>query len=248
LAALAFLPAAARGEEVALLGEPIDLRGFDAPGDLDGLLEPVGLVRGDDCETRRFYLAPIVGVSWGQLLLENTSVLRSGLFSAGGAAGLAFTRPGGQLRTEFEGRYRDGMCLFDSFGPVAIRIRATDNWSTLFNVWRDIAVTDRFGLYGGGGLGLGGYNFCVSGNDGVNFLSAGDQNTAFAWQAGVGAIYAVSDRITLDIGYRYYSVDASRATVWLDPAGVPVGSLRNQFIANELMFAVRIYEPFRRWR
>lgn len=215
----------------------IDFTSLRGGEGLDRLLEPVGLLKGDDGATRRFYLAPIVGASWGQLLVQDHLFANGGLFTAGGAAGVAITRPLGQVRIEGEGRYRDG--LSGSMG--IINAVATDNWSSLVNVWRDFGITRNFGVYGGGGIGAGGYrfNYAAQGNEFANV-----QNTGFAWQVGTGAIYAVSDRITLDLGYRYYSVGPVSAC---NCAGLP-GDLSSQFVSNELLLAVRIYEPFRGWR
>jgi opacity protein-like surface antigen len=222
--------------DTAPFGTPIDLTSFqgEADVDLDDLIEPVGLMRGDDGSTRRFYLAPIVGASWGQLLVQESLFENENLFTAGGAAGVAITRPMGQVRIEAEGRYRDG--LAGSLGVVDIL--ATDNWSSLANVWRDFGVTESLGVYAGGGIGAGGYRFVydAAGDEFANF-----QGTGFAWQIGTGVIYAVSDRVTLDLGYRYYSVGP---LVACDCGGLP-GEISNQFVSNELLFTVRIYDPFR---
>lgn len=215
----------------------IDFAARDEVDGLEKLIEPVGLVRGENGSTKRFYLAPIVGASWGQLLIQDRSFANQELFTAGGAAGVAITRPMGQVRIEGEGRYRDGF----SRGLGIVDVGATDNWSSLVNVWRDFGVTKNLGVYGGGGIGAGGYRFTylADGNEVAN-----SQNTAFAWQVGTGVIYAVSDRVTLDLGYRYYSVGPVSTC---DCGGLP-GDIVNQFIANELLFTVRIYEPFRGWR
>jgi len=225
--------------ETAPLGTPVDLTSFrgDADLDFDDLISPVGLVRGDDGSTRRFYLAPIIGASWGQLLIQDELFANGNLFTAGGAAGVAITRPMGQLRIEGEGRYRDGL------GGTAgvVDIGASGNWSSLANIWRDFAITESLGVYGGGGIGAGGYQFTYAA-DGDELANL--QGTAFAWQIGTGVIYAVSDRVTLDLGYRYYSVDPMSAC---DCGGLP-GDIANQFVSNELLLSVRIYEPFRGWR
>lgn len=227
--------ASARADE---LGTPIDLAGLaEMPAghdsSADDLLLPVGLVRGDDGSTRRFYVAPIVGASWGQLLVQGLPTTNGNGFTAGGAVGMAITRPLGQVRIEAEGRYRDAI------GGTAgsIDFAATGNWSSLANVWRDVAISDSLGIYGGGGIGAGGYQF-IYGEDAINI-----QETGFAWQAGAGVIYAVSDRVTLDLGYRYYSVGPMSAC---DCGGLP-GDIANQFVSNELLLTVRVYEPFRRW-
>ena len=63
-------------------------------------------------------------------------------------------------------------------------------------------------------------------------------------------IWNLSDRVAFDVGYRFFSIDQypTTWTTFLD--GVPVGSevLRQQFTASELLFGLRVYEPFRRWR
>lgn len=217
----------------AAFGTPIDLTAFSRMEGLDDLVEPVGLVQGDDGARRRFYVAPIIGASWGQLIVDGVSTGNPSLFTAGGAAGVAFTRPLGQLRMEFEGRYRDS--YMTNVGALAVG--AGSNWSALFNIWRDFSVTEKLGVYGGGGVGGGGYRFIYSGS-GEDFVNG--PRGLFAWQAGGGVIYAVSDRVTLDVGYRYYGTGIGRGCDCPEAA-----VLQNQFIASEMLFAVRIYEPFR---
>lgn len=48
----------------------------------------------------------------------------------------------------------------------------------------------------------------------------------------------MSDRLTFDVGYRYFQIDTIQQTR---------GVIPNQFTANELMFSLRLYEPFRNW-
>jgi hypothetical protein len=44
--------------------------------------------------------------------------------------------------------------------------------------------------------------------------------------------------LTFDVGYRYFHINT------ISQAGVEP----NQFSASELMFTLRLYEPFRGWR
>lgn len=233
------------------LGDPIKVASFDGVEEFDRLVEPVGLVRGDGGSSRRFYVAPIVGASWGEISFFEDSALERRLFGAGGAVGVAITRPMGQLRLEAEGRYRDGFSAMRADETLFATLDTTDNWSAMVNVWRDVSLTRNFGVYGGGGIGAGGYRFGLFATDGADVIASGDRDTAFAWQAGGGILYAVSDRVTLDLGYRYYSVEPTEAPLLVSMApGGPVfaGQLQNQFVASELLLTVRIYEPFRRWR
>ena len=69
-----------------------------------------------------------------------------------------------------------------------------------------------------------------------------------AWQAGGGLIYDVSNRMAVDLGYRFFTLGDNRVgTLSGLPPTVP-GSYLTNYSANELLLTIRIYEPFRRWR
>jgi opacity protein-like surface antigen len=225
--------------------------------------------RGQDLFTDddRFYLAPIIGASWATVVNAeyqpvNAPIQTAGsLFSAGGAAGIAFDRDSGQVRLEFEGRYRDSYSVASTrfVGPIPLTadVELVDNWSTLVNVWRDFSITKRLGLYGGGGIGAGGYGLSTGVTvDTLPPIAQGSsRHTAFAWQVGTGVLYALNDRITLDLGYRFYSVGlgttAIKSTGIVPPDILPPDAslpVTTGFASNELLLNIRIYEPFRRWR
>ena len=65
-----------------------------------------------------------------------------------------------------------------------------------------------------------------------------DAATNFAWQFGGGLLWEILNRLTFDVGYRYFHIDTIT-----QPGAEP-----NQFSASELMFRLRLYEPFRSWR
>ena len=223
-------------------------------------------VRGEDSllfeNENRFYLAPIVGASWGTLINHEIpepgeprepgqTVMDGNLFTAGGAAGVALAREWGQLRLEFEGRYRDNFGLSRNFGTANLSVQTTDNWSTMANAWRDFSITNRLGIYAGGGIGAGGYGLKPSAsilNSSVPL--SGSTMTAFAWQAGGGVLYALNERMSLDLGYRFYSIGPGNSTVQADILGQRVGSLvvNTSFDSSEMLLSLRIYEPFRSWR
>ncbi|MFN9273195.1 MAG: outer membrane protein [Planctomycetia bacterium] len=216
------------------------------------LYQPVALgdVREGD---RRFYLSGIVGPSWGTLRVDDSSAANDPLFTAGGAAGVAFERESGRLRVEFEGRYRDPISGAFDDGNTSTSLRAANGWSTLVNAWRDIDLTDRLGIYAGGGIGGGGYGSLTvqSAVPASNFTINGSGSASgFAWQAGGGVIYDLTERITLDVGYRFFAVDSGSITATSAQPGVPIEtlSLGSGFSASELLYTSRIYEPFRGWR
>lgn len=212
-----------------------------------------GTSRGDElfASENRFYLAPIIGASWGTLLDDSyDSVANQDLFTAGGAGGVAFARERGQLRMEFEGRYRDSFGISQGSGPVQATLNVTDNWSAMVNLWRDFSITDRLGIYGGGGIGGGGYGLNFDASVIIFDISGSSRLTQFAWQAGGGVLYALSERITLDLGYRFYNVGFGDTTLVLEAGGVPLASqtITTSFATSEMLLSVRIYEPFRSWR
>jgi opacity protein-like surface antigen len=181
----------------------------------------------------------MIGPSFANVTSPNDSTLASSdtLFNAGGALGVAFEREHGRLRLEVEGM---GRSTYDAPFTSPLRLDAatvlTDNWSVMQNFWRDLMITDRFGIYGGGGIGAGGYVFgqTVAGSTEYTTPAAN-----FAWQAGGGLLWQLSDRLTFDVGYRYFHIN----TIQQADDVVP-----NQFAASELMFSLRLYEPFRNWR
>ena len=120
---------------------------------------------------------------------------------------MAIPRAVGQLRLEVESRYRDSYKLnAPTNGLLTGSFSVGDNWSMLANACRDIPLTEQVGLYAGGGIGGGGYSMDYD----VSFLSlqlAGKSQIAtFAWQAGGGVMYALGERVTLDLGYRFCNV------------------------------------------
>jgi opacity protein-like surface antigen len=214
----------------------------------------------------RWYVSGIVGASFGTLILDQAatdtspasrSSIVDPLFTAGGALGVAFARPYGLLRVEVEGRARDpiGNASQQEIGGLVFESEsqyATDGWSAMVNLWRDFDITDTWSIYGGAGIGGGGYQFAYD----YSFLptqytTAGSGAvSAFAWQVGGGVIWNVSDRIALDLGYRFFEIGPGTTTLVSNQGGFPAGTtaLDTSFSTSELLLSIRIYEPFRGWR
>jgi opacity protein-like surface antigen len=142
-----------------------------------------------------------------------------GFSGAGGeaAAGLAVPRPAGWLRLELEGRGREAA----GSPPQA----AAGDWSSMVNVWRDVDLGSRVGLYAGGGVGAGG----VAEPAAAVTPAAPAVPAGLAWQAGAGVTYAATERVTLDLGYRHRAIGP----------GAPGD--------GEVLLAVRVFDPFRGW-
>jgi len=227
-------------------------------------LEPVSSTQ---VGQQRFYVTGMLGESFATLAeplyqeVSRGSAINRSVLTAGGAAGIAFERDNGRLRIEVEGRGRDDVTaglnqsLSEEFA-ANFNWAAADGWSALFNVWRDFSVSEKVDLYLGGGVGGGGYRYSMAGSvafpgeETVLSYTGNAQVASFAWQAGGGVIWNLSDRVAFDVGYRFFSIDQSPTTLTGFIDGVPLGSivLPQQFTASELLFGLRIYEPFRRWR
>ena len=216
----------------------IDLTSFqDIPSIIDACDAPiqnVGYSNGQN--SRRFYITGLWGVSASNLTdVDDATGFENGsanIFTAGIAGGISFERDNGRLRLETEWLQRD---YFKSRQDAQSFLVATSNWSVLANVWRDFMFTNRFGCYGGGGLGGGGIQ--VGEIFQPNPVDYASPSTAFAWQAGGGLIYELSDRVTFDVSYRWYQlgnfqiIDRTANDNW-------------QFSASQVMFSLRVFEPF----
>lgn len=224
------------------LGTEIDLTAFgrdvaDPAGVWDEMpLEDVARRFGG--ASRRIYISGMIGPSFASVNSPADSALLSEdtLFAAGGALGVAFERQRGRLRLEVEGMGRDTYDAPFTASPDPEDVTLlTNNWSVMTNLWRDLMLTDRFGAYGGGGIGAGGY---ILGEQLEAEKAYADPAANFAWQVGGGLLWEVTDRLTFDVGYRYFHINT------ITQPGVEP----NQFAASELMFTLRLYEPFRTWR
>ncbi len=273
----------ARGDE---LGPAIDLASLSEIGSTYEADEatadiPFSDVAYSSTVSNRFYLTGIMGTSFARgsaggsnsilsigpdtLSIGQTGASDQTLFTGGGALGLAIDRPLGQLRMEVEGRWRDPM-YGTATGFIAVNgtpLASTDldfrlgsGWSAMTNFWRDVDITEKCGVYAGGGFGAGGYEYQTSAAliPGIVSISGQNSVTTFAWQVGVGGVYKLNDRIEFDAGYRFFALGDGdvpvAANINFPPVAIalPLGNFSSAFSASELLFAVRIYEPFRNWR
>ena len=225
----------------------IDLTSFqDIPSIVDACDVPIENV---SCSTkpncRRFYITGLWGVS--AATLDNTGIqtfapgsgfdTSANIFTAGIAGGISLERERGRLRLEAEWLQRDFYRdSYQDFGTVIVE--ATENWSVLANVWRDFMITERVGCYGGGGIGGGGLT--QGAGDPVPDPDFTYTSSAFAWQAGGGLLYEVTDQVTFDVSYRWYQVNGLTGT---GPNGFPQDTVR--YGASQIMFSLRMFEPLR---
>lgn len=257
------------------LGEPIDLSSFSA---MESAIEESQQTLGadgmpivqvyDDGSARwiRPYVTGIAGASFGTLNtggvggfggtpLGFAGSVNEAMFTGGGAIGVALDQPSGLLRMEIEGRARGPMqgktqYLVVGGTDLPIDTVASGGWSAMTNFWRDWFLSDRFGVYGGGGFGVGGYQYSTLVTQGRQSLGGSNTVNTFAWQVGTGFTYQLSDRVTFDTGYRFFAMTPASNPVSLNTGtfSQSIGSVTSTFSASELLLSIRIYEPFRNWR
>ena len=173
--------------------------------------------------------------------VANTGSTATDLLALGGALGGAIDRPDGELRLEVEALGRGTLNgVTDSvFSPQQYAVRASDSWTVMVNGWREYSLADRLGVYGGGGIGAGGYRIAV---DDLT-VSGSDVEAAFAWQVGAGVTWRISRQATLDFGYRFLDLGTVSTPLTLGD-GTPAGNYTSALSASEWLLSVRIYEPF----
>ena len=107
----------------------------------------------------------------------------------------------------------------------------------------DIATTSFFaakplGCYGGGGIGGGGMT--TVGEVDRDPVTDTSKSSSFAWQAGGGLLYEVTDQVTFDVSYRWYQVHS------LSGPGNGAANFDNyRYGASQVMFSLRMFEPLR---
>ena len=199
----------------------------------------------------QFYLAPVVGPSFGTFTNDAIPSSTESLFTAGGAVGVDLHPQHSGWRFDFEARYRDPIGNTATVSSVPVSVRAEQLWSTLFNAYRDVAITDSLDLYINGGIGAGGYqSHYVGSNTTTNTDVVGGRDVgSFAWQIGTGVAWEISRRITFDVGYRFFEIGGGTTTVTTIQSGViqSTSNIASAFSASEVLFSLRIYEPFQKW-
>ena len=112
-----------------------------------------------------------------------------------------------RLEAEFTGRSSSEFSTAPSYDSEA------QTYSGMMNLLYDMPINSQWSAFVGAGLGAAFVD--LEATDGVNAGSGTDAN--FAWQAMVGAAYAIDKANSLNFGYRYF--DAGDTTVSLAPAG-----------------------------
>ena len=125
------------------------------------------------------------------------------------AVGTAFKTANGAIRTELEyNRNEDAEKTHDmnfaslggDDGSAKLKI---ETQSVMLNGYYDFDTGTKLTPYVGAGIGYAKVKFYGKGEDSNYVYSLNVDDYNFAWQAGFGAGYALTDNVTFDAGYRY---------------------------------------------
>jgi opacity protein-like surface antigen len=144
------------------------------------------------------------------------------------ADGVRMERELSYVRNKNDSARSDGLDTFD------VQPGHTSGVFLLNNIWKDIRVSDRFQPYFGGGIGAALLSGTTTNGESDDYDFSGE--LAFAMQAGVGARYAMTDRLALDVGYRYRAAMDATTPFGADTIGSAF-SFRNHTVQAGLTYA-----------
>lgn len=101
--------------------------------------------------------------------------------------------------------------------------------SFLINGYFDLKNSSAFTPYVSAGLGFAQVEFNNLNISGLGFSGSNDEDTVFAYQVGIGVGYAVTEKVTIDVKYRYFGTEDSE-----------YDTTEAEFASNNFLFGVRI--------
>jgi hypothetical protein len=161
--------------------------------------------------------------------------------------GESFRLPAWKLRAELEGRYRlDSEFMTDGVSPATPFRAEVSTWSLFNNVWMHfpvhppfewifgrIPILEPLTLYTGAGLGMSASSLTAS----DTVVSGDDDGYHFAWQAGAGLSYALTEWAHIAVGYRY--VDLGSVETDLSDGPIDSGSFSLDLASHEITTGLR---------
>lgn len=157
-------------------------------------------------EASSFYFTGFGGVNW----TDDFDASGSGInleteldagYVIGGGLGY---RSSMGVRLEVEGAYRSNDV--DSVLTNGSRSKGDgdlSSWSIMFNIAKDIEITDRLSLYAGGGVGIAG----VDADFRYGAARVNQSDEVFAWQVFAGLSYEVAKNMEFYTEYRYFRAE-----------------------------------------
>jgi opacity protein-like surface antigen len=151
-------------------------------------------------------------------------------FDTGLALGAALGYDFNRFRVEGEISYQKNDV--DKIGALGVFFDATGDakaLSFLINGYFDFVNSSAFTPYISAGLGYAQIEFNDLSISGSGFPGSSDDDSVFAYQIGIGVGYAVSEKVTIDVKYRYFGTEDSEYDTTVA-----------EFASNNLLFGVRV--------
>lgn len=151
-------------------------------------------------------------------------------YNSGWALGAALGYDFNMFRVEGEISYQKNDV--DKLGAMGVSLDATGDvtaFSFLVNGYFDFINNSPFTPYISAGLGCARVEFNDFNISGSGFPSASDDDTVFAYQIGAGIGYAVNEKVTIDLKYRYFATENPE-----------FDTTEAEFASNNILLGVRV--------
>jgi len=152
-------------------------------------------------------------------------------FDTGLAFGAALGYDFNRFRAEGEISYQKND--IDKIGSPGVILDATGDakaLSFLINGYYDVINSSAFTPYISAGIGFAQVEFNDLDISSLGFSGSNDEDTVFAYQIGIGVGYAVTEKVTIDVKYRYFGTEDSE-----------YDTTEAEFASNNFLFGVRVY-------
>ena len=150
-------------------------------------------------------------------------------FDTGLAMGAALGYDFSKFRVEGEISYqKNDVSQIGSQGVLLNNTGEVAAFSFLINGYYDFINSSAFTPYISAGLGFAQVEFNDLDISGLGFSGSNDDDTVFAYQVGIGIGYAVTEKVTIDVKYRYLDTDDSE-----------YDTTKAEFTGNNFLFGIR---------
>ena len=151
-------------------------------------------------------------------------------FDTGPALGAALGYDFNKFRVEGEISYqKNDVSQIGSQGVLLNNTGKVTAFSFLINGYYDFINKSAFTPYISAGLGFAQVEFNNLDISGLGFSGSNDEDTVFSYQVGIGLGYAVTEKVTIDVKYRYIGAEDSE-----------YDTTKAEFASNNLLFGVRV--------
>lgn len=151
-------------------------------------------------------------------------------FDSGLSFGAALGYDFNNFRVEGEISYQQND--IDNIGAEGVYFDATGDTtvlSFLINGYYDFINSSAFTPFVSAGLGVAQVEFNNFNISRFGFSGSNDEDTVFAYQIGMGVGYAVTEKVTIDIWYRYFGTEDSE-----------YDTIEAEFASHNFIFGIRV--------